>query len=245
MSDPKTLNIDLCEDSGGALSRWLWAAHEGQPHDARARVSLGSEDAEGLRKWIESHPLAEGRTIEIHDQGPEGGKKGNWWVDGGEIADMRRYMLQNEDGDEAKELELVIESLYEEGTSGHFRYDEQVKAGYINVGRTVTLSLDSYRPVDESVDYLPRMEREIIDWVLEDPFEGLHCDYCHCCGADISDEVLNAARVLALKIPHCAWENTSTVEVKVDTPLRRSMVLTQKSIQMRSRIRYVDTEAAE
>lgn len=207
MSDPETLNIDLCKDSSGALSRWLWAAHEEQPHDARARVSLGSEDAEGLRRWIENHPLAEGRTIEIRES--EEPKTWVPWLDDGEIDDDRRYLLQNENGKQVETLELIIDGLYGED------YDKQVKAGYLKDG---VLSLDSYRPADEWARYLPSMEERLLEAVLEpvlDEFSELHSDDCRCSASNLDSETLRAVRVLALAIPHCVWRYAGVVEVEL------------------------------
>lgn len=208
MSDSKTLNIDLCKDPDGALSRWLWAAHEGQPHDARASVSLSSTDAERLRRWIESHPLVEGRTIEIHES--EEPKTMVLWTRYDDIEDRRRYQhpsVQLIMFDRVADISLIIDDLY----------DVRIEEGRI---RAAKIRLDSYRPVDEFADYLPSMEEKVIDWALDpESFTGNQIndpDSEYVYTEDEvreSDEVRNAARVLALAAPHSEWKS---MEVEVE-----------------------------
>lgn len=174
MSAPKTtetLRIDYCRDPVGALSRWLWAAHEGKPHNFdRAEVRLDLETECKVVDWLAKHRPASGRVLGFLPGEPVC-SFGNLFGEHGQLVDLSLY--SNQDIDD--ELSLDFEGLAERVDSGERGTLDQLIAARVIVEQEdgdYLVACPSY-PIDEFLtDYMPTMQERILELV-----KGEECTY--------------------------------------------------------------------
>lgn len=157
MSDSKTLRIDYCRNPVGALSRWLWAAHEGKPHNFdRAEVRLDAETAGRVAAWIAGHRLGEGRVLEITSGEPV--CSFDRLFDDGRLVDLSLYWnaaLDDEQAMRGDKLDQIVNG---------YTPEELVAKGVIvarNDGEF--LAVHPFYPIDEfRANYIQMMQENIL-----------------------------------------------------------------------------------